>query len=55
MGIFENLGRKVESFKQEATDSAEEPTHVCTDCEETFFADYEECPSCGSETVVPIE
>jgi len=55
MGLFENLGRKVEEFKQEAESTADEPTHVCEECEDTFFADYGECPTCESDAVVPIE
>lgn len=55
MGLFENLGRKVEQFKQEASDSAEDPSHACTDCGEQFYTDYEACPECDSEAVEPIE
>ncbi|MFB6188348.1 MAG: hypothetical protein ABEI57_00545 [Halapricum sp.] len=51
MGLFENLGRKVEQFKQDATDTAEKPTHVCVDCGEEFFADYEVCPDCEGAVV----
>lgn len=55
MGLFENLGRKVESFKQDATENASQPTHRCEDCESTFFTDYEACPDCGSDAVQPVE
>ncbi|MEF8824945.1 MAG: hypothetical protein V5A34_02300 [Halapricum sp.] len=51
MGLFENLGRKVEKFKQDATDSAAEPSHACTDCGEEFFTDYEQCPDCEGPVV----
>ncbi|MFB6200626.1 MAG: hypothetical protein ABEI98_01300 [Halorhabdus sp.] len=54
MGLFEKLGRTVESFKQDATENAATPTHRCADCEAEFFTDYETCPECGSETVRPI-
>ncbi|WP_195837611.1 MULTISPECIES: hypothetical protein [unclassified Halorhabdus] len=55
MGLFENLGRKVESFKQGAADNASEPTHRCGDCESEFFTDYETCPDCGSDAVDSTE
>jgi uncharacterized protein with PIN domain len=51
MGLFENLGRKVEQFKQDATDSAEAPTHRCLECEQEFFTDYELCPECEGAVV----
>lgn len=53
MGLFENLGRKVEEFKQEATSaSAEEASHECADCGELIYTDREDCPECGSERIV---
>jgi rRNA maturation endonuclease Nob1 len=55
MGLFENLGRKVESFKRDATENAAEPTSRCEDCDAEFFTDYETCPDCGSEAVSLIE
>lgn len=54
MGLFENLGRKVEKFKQDATDTASEPTHRCIECDEAFYTDYETCPDCEG-AVVAIE
>ena len=52
MGIFENLGRKVEQFKQQASDAAdEEASHVCGDCGELIYGYREQCPECGSEDV----
>lgn len=54
MGFFENLGRKVESFRQDASDSARDPTHRCTDCESEFFTEYETCPDCGSDAIVEV-
>lgn len=51
MGLFEDLGRKVERFKQDATDTAEEPTHRCIECEQEFFTDYELCPDCEGAVV----
>lgn len=53
MGFFENLGRKVEEFKQTAADTAnEEATHECGNCGERFFVDHDECPECGRDAVV---
>lgn len=53
MGLFKDLGKKVEQFKQQATDAAsEEASHVCGDCEGLIYADREGCPHCGSENVV---
>ena len=55
MGLFENLGRKVESFKQDATENASDPSHRCRDCEAEFYTEYETCPDCGGESVTAIE
>ncbi|WP_169051752.1 PhlB family protein [Halorhabdus amylolytica] len=55
MGLFENLGRKVESFKQDATENASAPTHRCGDCDAEFFTPYETCPDCEGEDVHAIE
>ena len=56
MGLFENLGKKVERFKQQAEDAAsDEANHVCGDCGELLYADRDQCPHCGSEKVVERE
>lgn len=55
MGLFEEMGRKVEKFKQSATDNADAPTHHCLDCEEEFFTDYDACPECDGDHVVLID
>ena len=56
MGLFENLGKKVERFKQQAEDAASEgASHVCEDCGESLYADRDQCPHCGSENVVERE
>ena len=53
MGLFENLGKKVERFKQQAEEAAnEDASHVCADCSEPLYADRDRCPECGSENVV---
>lgn len=55
MGFFNNLGRKAEKLKQQATAASDgEATHGCTDCETLLYTDHEECPECGSEAVVEL-
>lgn len=52
MGLFENLGRKVGEFKQQAEEaSREEAAHECTDCGELVYSDRKDCPECESETL----
>lgn len=56
MGLFKDVGRKVERFKQAAKDVAEEEaTRRCTDCGKRFYTDQETCPECGGavEAVEP--
>ena len=53
MGIFDELGRRVEQFKQEASAVAESgDEYQCRECESRFHVAYEECPECGAEDVV---
>jgi len=54
MGLFNELGRRVEKFKQSATDAAGDAEYGCRDCEATFVTDYDECPECGSSGVVAV-
>ncbi|MFC7135070.1 MULTISPECIES: hypothetical protein [Salinibaculum] len=52
MGFFNDLGRKAEKLKQEATAATEaEATHGCPDCETLLYTDHEECPECGGGNV----
>ena len=52
MGFFENLGRKVEEFKQTATETAaEEASYSCRSCGERFYTDHDDCPECGGAVV----
>ena len=52
MGFFENLGRKVEEFKQTATETAaEEASYRCQSCGERFYTDHDDCPECGGAVV----
>lgn len=53
MGLFENLGRKVEEFKQEATEaSKDQADYRCGDCDTLVFGGRDDCPDCGSERLV---
>jgi uncharacterized paraquat-inducible protein A len=55
MGFFNELGRKAEKLKQQATAASDrEATHACTDCEALLYTDHEECPECGSDAVVEL-
>ncbi|NHN60328.1 MULTISPECIES: hypothetical protein [Halorussus] len=55
MGIFRDLGKKVEEFKQASNAVAsEDATHECRDCGERFFADRETCSECGSSDVASL-
>lgn len=55
MGLFKNVGRKVERFRQAAKDAAaEEASHRCADCGKHYYTDHDFCPECGG-TVEPIE
>jgi DNA-directed RNA polymerase subunit RPC12/RpoP len=54
MGLFENLGRKVEEFKQEATEaSREQAAYRCGECGELVYGGRDDCSECGSENLVP--
>lgn len=52
MSLFERLGRKVESLKQEADAARDaEATHRCRDCGKRFYTQREVCSACGGEVV----
>lgn len=52
MGLFNELGRRVEEFKQTAKDAAdEERARRCPACDERFDGDHERCPECGERMV----
>ncbi|WP_083860905.1 zinc ribbon domain-containing protein [Natrialba asiatica] len=49
MSLFERLGEKVESFKQEAESARDEAApYRCRECGERFYSERETCPACGS-------
>lgn len=56
MGLFNDLGRRVERFKQSAMDAAEaDADYECRACGARFHTDREECPECGAREVVPTD
>lgn len=56
MGLFEDLGERVERFKQEVTDAAEdEAEYECADCGELLYTDHDRCPDCDADAVAPRE
>lgn len=54
MGLFRGLGRRAERFRQQVVEAAD-ATHACADCEARFGQAWEECPECGSESVVELD
>lgn len=54
MGLFRDLGERVEKLKRQAEDAASE-TYACEDCGAEFATDYEACPECESESVERVE
>jgi uncharacterized Zn finger protein (UPF0148 family) len=54
MSLFENVGRKVEKFKQQAQNAADDPTHGCKDCKTALYSNYKTCPKCGSDQVLAL-
>lgn len=56
MGFFNDLGKKVERFKQDIEDAAaSEADYACRECGERFYVDSGECPECGSDDVVALK
>jgi rRNA maturation endonuclease Nob1 len=55
MSLFNDLGRKVEELKQEVgSASDDEATHRCIECDTLLYTDHDECPECGSTSVIPL-
>lgn len=55
MGIFNEVGRRVERFRQTAKETAaESAAYECGACEERFHADHDECPECGATAVESV-
>ena len=56
MGLFRDIGRRVERFKSEVESVADEQaSHGCSACGERFFTDHETCPECGADAVEPLD
>jgi hypothetical protein len=56
MGLFEEVGRRVERFKQRASEAAaEEADYACGACGERLFADADTCPECGAAAVESLD
>lgn len=54
MSLFERLGRKAESLRQEAESAREDEVVArCADCGTVVYTDRETCPDCGSEALEP--
>ncbi|WP_248896346.1 hypothetical protein [Haloplanus halobius] len=52
MGLFNELGRQVEEFKQTAKNAANSTdTFQCPACDEQFDNTHEHCPECGEPMV----
>jgi rRNA maturation endonuclease Nob1 len=55
MSLFNDIGRKVETLKQEVEKASDdEATHQCSECETRLYTDHDECPDCGSTAVLPL-
>lgn len=54
MDVFKEAGKKYEETKRTFVDGAE-AEYVCRSCEEPVADDYDHCPHCGEQTVVPVE
>lgn len=56
MGLFRDLGKRVERFKRKAEQaSEEEASHECRECGTLLYVDRDTCPECGSEAVARRE
>ncbi|MEF8812717.1 MAG: hypothetical protein V5A55_02745 [Halovenus sp.] len=52
MGLFQSLGQQTERLKQKFTGDSR---YECLSCKDVLDDDYETCPNCGSDAVVPAE
>jgi hypothetical protein len=53
VGLFEDIGRKVETFKQQAESHSQERARAkCPECETLVYTDREDCPECGHESLL---
>lgn len=55
MGLFRDLGKKVEEFKQNIErEKAAEVEMVCSACGEQYFTTQDVCSECGSSELISI-
>lgn len=55
MGLFNELGRRIGKFEQEARAAATDDAEWgCRNCGSTFDETSDVCPDCGSEQVVAL-
>lgn len=54
MGLFNELGRRVEKFKRNASNAAETTEYGCRACGASFVADYDACPECDGTDIVRL-
>ncbi len=55
MGLFNEVGRHVERFRQTAKETAaESAAYECGACGERFHTDHDECPECGATAVESV-
>lgn len=53
MGLFRDVGNRVERFKQAVEGVADdEAEYECTECGELVYTDRDDCPECGAVAVV---
>lgn len=56
MGLFRDVGNRVERFKQAVEGVAkDEAEYECAECGELVYTDREDCPECGAMAVVARE
>ncbi|GGL63709.1 hypothetical protein [Halocalculus aciditolerans] len=52
MGLFRDIGRNYEEFKQEVRETADESAEFrCTACDAAVHTDTDTCPECGADAV----
>ena len=53
MGLFEDIGRKVETFKQQAESVSQGRARAkCPECDTLVYTDREDCPDCGHDQLL---
>lgn len=54
MSLFRKAGKKFEETKQSVLEG-KSADFVCESCKEQVSKDYEYCPHCGKDAIVPLE